>query len=92
MVIALGLTRFRARKLIAGSMTEHQQGSSSRSEMSIASAKVAATVDAAERAAAELREHTEADVAATLAEAERERDRTVRAAQDEARGIDVRVV
>ena len=68
-------------------MTEHQQGSSSRSEMSIASAKVAAIVDAAERAAAELREHTEADVAATLAEAERERDRTVRAVQDEARGI-----
>ena len=68
-------------------MTEHQQGSSSRSEMSIASAKVAAIVDAAERAAAELREHTEADVAATLAEAERERGRTVRAVQDEARGI-----
>jgi hypothetical protein len=57
------------------------------SEISIASAKVAAIVEAAERAAEELRLRTEARVRERIAEADRAADLRVEAAEAEARDI-----
>src|SRR5919198_1422251 len=97
-LVAVLRIRPRVRPSMAGAMTEHDEqldrpaGAAARepsrpSEMSIASARVAAIVDAAERAADELRAASEDEADKRLAAAERAADDLMRAAEAEARDI-----